>query len=260
MSVEETTGSRKQKLYAMRELTRREIKRKYARSYLGIAWSILGPLLNMMIVTFIFSYIFSRDIENYPAYYYVGLIVLNLFSTATTTAMTALKDNRNLLLKSKLPQRVFVLSRVYTALVNFGFSCVAFIFIIIVLKIRITWTIVFFPVDIFFLLLFSTGTAYLLAILFMFNEDVKNIYNVIMTVVTRFAALFYSVDIISPGISSIIRFNPLYTYIKVARDSILYGRIPDVQSVIQMVLWGVGMFLLGRLVFDKNKNRIMEIL
>ena len=250
--------SRKQHIYVMRELTRREIKRKYARSYLGIAWSVLSPLLNMIVVTFMFSYIFSKGIEYYPAYYYIGYIIISFFSTATTTAMTALKDNRNLMLKSKLPRRTFVLSRVYTALVNLGFSCIAFIFIMIFLKIPVTWMILLFPVDVFFLMLFSMGVSYALSIWFVFYQDLKNVYSIIMMIVTRFAALFYSVDGLAPEVSRFISFNPIYTYVKIARDCVVYGKISEPQYWIQMVAWSLGMFFIGRLIFNKKENVVME--
>ena len=258
MSDIQEMNTRKQHIYVMRELTKREIKRKYARSYLGIVWSILEPLLNMVVVTFIFSYMFSRGIENYPAYYYTGYIILSFFTTATTTAMTALKDNRSLMLKSKLPRRTFVLSRVYTALVNLGFSCIAFVFIILVLRIQVTWTLVLFPVDVFFLMVFAIGVSYALSIWYVFWPDVKNIYSVITMIFTRFAALFYSVDTLAPSVAKFISYNPLYTYVKIARDCILYGKISEPQYWIQMVAWSIGMFVVGRIIFNVKENMVVE--
>ena len=258
MDDRQSMDTRKQHIYVMRELTKREIKRKYARSYLGIVWSVLEPLLNMIVVTFIFSYMFSRGIENYPAYYYTGYIILSFFTTATTTAMSSLRDNRSLMLKSKLPRRTFVLSRVYTALVNLGFSCIAFVFILIFLRVRVTWTLILFPVDVFFLTLFAIGVSYALSIWFVFHQDTKNYYAIIMMVVSRFAALFYSVDHLSPTVSNLVNYNPVYSYIKIARDAILYGSVSEPKYWIQVVAWSVGMFIVGRLIFNKNENMVME--
>ena len=258
MSGIEGMNTRKQHFYVIRELTKREIKRKYARSYLGIVWSVLEPLLSMVVITFIFSYMLSKNIENYPAYYYVGYIVIAFFSTSTTSAMTSLKDNKSLMLKTKLPRRTFVLSRVYTALVNLGFSCIAFIFIVIALQIKITWTVLLFPVDIFFLTVFSIGVSYLLAIWFVFQQDAKNVYSIITLVLTRFAALFYSVDTLAPAVSKFVSYNPVYTYVKIARDSILYGKISEPQYWIQMVAWSIGIFVIGRIVFNAKENMVVE--
>ena len=254
----QSTGTRRQHIYVMRELTKREIKRKYARSYLGVAWSVLEPLLNMILVSFIFSYMFRKEIENYPAYYFTGYIIIHFFATATETAMTALKDNRSLILKTKLPRRTFVLSRVYTALVNLGLSCIAYVFILIIFQIKITWTILLFPVDIFFLTMFAIGVSYLISIWFVFQQDSKNIYTNLIQILTRFAALFYSIDVLSQGVRTFVMYNPIYTYVHIARDVILYGRISPPQYWIQMIAWAVGLFLIGRLVFNAKENSVLE--
>ncbi len=92
----------KQYYFVIKQLVDREIKRKYARSFLGVIWSVLNPLMTMAVMSMIFSTIFKRTIENYPIYYLTGTIFWQLFSGATNSAMTALVDNRTLLLKVKL--------------------------------------------------------------------------------------------------------------------------------------------------------------
>ena len=258
MDNHQSMNTRRQHIYVMRELTKREIKRKYARSYLGILWSVLFPLLNMVVVSFIFSYIFSRNIDKYPVYYFTGYLIINFFSTATTTAMTALKDNRNLMLKSKLPRSTFVLSRVYTALVNLGLSGIAYVVVLFIFRIQPSWTMFLIIPDIFFLTMFAVGVSYALSIWFVFQEDSRNIYGIIISVLTTFAALFYSIDQLAPGVKTFIRFNPVYTYVHIARDCIMYGRISDPQYWIQMVAWGIGMYIVGRQIFKLQENRVME--
>ena len=95
------------KRFVISQLTRRELKRKYARSRLGIVWSVLAPLLSMVILSLIFSQLFKRSIENYPIYYLSGYLIWQALTGATTSAMTALVDNRALLLKIKFPMEIF---------------------------------------------------------------------------------------------------------------------------------------------------------
>ncbi len=258
MEDDKNMNTRSQHIYVMRELTKREIKRKYARSYLGVIWSVLFPLLNMIVISIIFSYVFSRNIEKYPVYYYTGYLVINFFTTATTTAMTALKDNRNLMLKSKLPRRTFVLSRIYTALVNMGLSSIAYVIVCIVFRISPSWTMFLIIPNIFFLTLFAIGVSYALSIWFVFQEDSKSIYENILSVLTTFAALFYSVDRLAPGVQTFISFNPVYTYVHIARDCIMYATISEPRYWIQMAAWGVGLFLIGKVIFRYKENRVME--
>ena len=164
MDQGEKREQRKQYLFVIRELTSREIKRKYARSYLGIVWSVLNPLLSMTVLSLIFSQMFRRSIENYPIYYLTGNLVWIFFSGATNAAMTTLIDNKAMLIKVKLPLEIFVLARVYTAVVNLGYSMVAYVVMLIVFRITPSWTMLFYPVVVFFLVLFSLGISYFLAI------------------------------------------------------------------------------------------------
>lgn len=150
----------KQYYFVIKQLVDREIKRKYARSFLGVIWSVLNPLMTMAVMSMIFSTIFKRTIENYPIYYLTGTIFWQLFSGATNSAMTALVDNRTLLLKVKLPKQTFVLARIYTALTNFGYTCIAYVLMLVVFQIKISPTLLLFPIDVFFCLLFSMGIGY----------------------------------------------------------------------------------------------------
>ena len=258
MVVEGSKESSKQYINVIRELTRREIKRKYARSFLGVIWSVLNPLLYMAVVTFVFSYLFSKGIENYPAYYLTGYIIFTLIATGSTTSMTALKDNRNLMLKTKWARQTFVLSRVYTSFVNFLLSCISYVIVLIVFRVNVGWTVVFFPLDIFFVMIFLIGLSYALSIWHVFLGDAKIIYGTIIMVIRFFSGLFYNVDTIDPGIRTFISFNPIYVFIKVARDSTLYGKIPEMSFLVQMVIWSVGMFIIGRLIFKYKENKVME--
>ena len=132
--------------FVIRQLTSREIKRKYARSYLGIVWSVLNPLLSMAVLSLIFSQLFRRSIENYPVYYLTGYILWQMFTGATTAAMTTLVDNKPLLLKVKFPMDLFVLTRVYTALINLGYSLAAYVVMLAVFRIAPKWTMLLSPV------------------------------------------------------------------------------------------------------------------
>ena len=165
---EQRREQRKQYLFVIRELTSREIKRKYSRSYLGIVWSVLNPLLMMTVLSMIFTQIFDRAIENYPIYYLSGYILWHMFTGATNAAMTTLIDNKNMLIKVRLPMEIFVIARVYTALVNLGYSLIAYIVMLIVFRIQIRVTVLLFPVIILFILMFSLGVSFVLSTAFVF--------------------------------------------------------------------------------------------
>lgn len=249
---------RQQYIFALKQLVSREIKRKYARSYLGIVWSVLNPLLTMAVMSMIFSTIFKRSIENFPIYYLTGTILWSFFSQSTDAAMTALVDNKNLLLKVKLTKQTFILSRVLTALTNLGYTMVAYAFMLIVFRVKISVTMLLFPLAIIFLLLFSTGISYMLSIAYVFFGDIKYLYSVVLTIWMYMSAIFYPVDSVTPVMQSIVNANPIYSYIQFARECVMYQKVPDGIVWLKMIGWGLGMFFAGYYIFKRKENSVMQ--
>ena len=248
----------KQYGFVVRELVSREIKRKYARSYLGILWSVLNPLLMMIVMSAIFSTMFRRSIENYPIYYLTGNIIYQLFSTATSTTMTVLVDNKQMLMKVKFPMQIFPLSRSVTALVNFGYSCVAYGAILLFFRIPMSKTMLFFPVVVLAAFLFSLGASYILSVAYVFFGDIKHLYSVFLTLLMYCSAIFYPVESITGWMQKIITLNPVYNFIACARSVMMYQRMPTADQLIAMVVWSLGMYLAGWWIFKISKNKVMQ--
>lgn len=248
----------KQYLFVISELTGREIKRKYSRSKLGILWSVLNPLFHMIILTLIFSTMFKRSIENYPVFYLCGNVLWSLFTTATNTAMTVLVDNKQMLIKVKIPMQVFVVSRVYTALVNFGYSLLAFLPILLFFKVSLKLAVLFIPVIVLFQLMFTLGFSYILSVGYVLFGDVKHLYGIVLTLWMYLSALFYPTENLPTAMKTVVANNPIYIYIDSMRWIILEGVLPPVNTMIKMVLWSVAVYFIGTHIFNRSKNRIMQ--
>ena len=249
---------RRQYAFVIRQLTSRELKRRYARSTLGVLWSVLNPLLSMAVLSLIFSQLFRRSIENYPIYYLTGSILWQAFTGATTSAMTALADNKPLLLRVKFPMELFLLARVYTALVNLGYSLVAYGVMLAVFRVTPKWTMLLTPAVILGLFLFSLGLSYMLAAAYVFFGDVKHLYTVALTLWMYCSAIFYPVEQLQGFIRVVIRLNPLYAYIHCLREAVMLGQLPNWMETVQMAVCSVGMYLLGWLVFRRCRKRILQ--
>lgn len=247
----------KQYLFVVSELVSRELKRKYARSYLGVIWSVLNPLLSMVVMSLIFSTMFKRSIENFPIYYLTGTIIWNMFTGATNSAMTALVDNKTLMTRTKLPRQIFPLSRILTSLVNFGYSLIAYVLIVAFFRIAPSVQLAAFPVIVLLLLLFSTGFSYILTIVYTYMADIKYLYTIVLQLWMFLNAIFYPVDSLSDTMQYVVTVNPIYAYIAAARACVMYHQWPSAMQWMQMLGWGLGMFLLGKLIFEASKNRIM---
>lgn len=244
--------------FVIQQLVSREIKRKYARSFLGVLWSVLNPLLSMAVISLIFSTMFRRSIENFPIYYLTGQILWQLFTQATNSGMTALVDNRLLLTKVKLPRQVFVLSRIFTALANLGYSLVAYALMMIIFRIEPSVHMIVFPIIVLLELLFSIGIGYILSILYVLFGDVKHLYSVLLTLWMYISAIFYPVDGLNEQMRAVVSSNPIYAYIASARECMMYAQWPSAVQWIQMLIWSFGVFGIGWFVFKMNQNKIMQ--
>ncbi len=251
-------GSKKQYFFVIQELTAREIKRKYARSRLGILWSVLNPLLMMIVMTMVFSYMFKRSIDNFPLYYLTGSLFWNLFNEGTNHSMSALVDNKTLLLRAKLPRQTFVLSRMYTSLANFGFSCVPYLLMLVFFRIKPSWTMLLFPLDVLLMLAFSMGIGYLLSILYVFFADIRYLYGVFLRILLYLTAVFYPVSSLPDALQKVVGLNPVYMSIYIARECMVYGRAPHYSAWLKLSLAALASCAAGWIVFNRKQNDVMQ--
>lgn len=247
-----------QYVFVIRELVSREIKRKYARSSLGIVWSVLNPLLTMAVMSMIFSTIFKRSIENFPIYFLTGNIMWSLFTGATNSAMTALVDNKSLLIKVKLPMQIFPLARSCTALANFGYSMIAYIIMLLIFRIKPNIYMPLMLVYVAGLFMFSLGIGYILSVLYVLFGDIKHLYSVLLTIWMYASAIFYPVESTSGIMQEIIIRNPVYNYIVCARKCILGAALPSAEEWARLFIWSVGVYIIGKLYFDKMHNKVLQ--
>ena len=182
----------------------------------------------------------------------------SFFSTATNTSMNALVDNKNLLIKGRLPKYAFVLSRIYTAVVNLGYSLVAYFIMLIVFQAMPCWMMLLFPLDLLLLLLFAMGIGFVLSILYVFFADIKYLYSVLLTLWMYLSAIFYPVDRLPEYMTKVLEYNPIYLSIYIARDCMVYGNIPDLIAWVKLAAWAAGSLAVGIHVFKKYENNVMQ--
>ncbi len=251
-----TSAHWKQQWFILTQLTKRELKRRYARSYLGVLWSVLHPLLSMLLLSFLFSGMFRRSIENYPIYYLSGYLIWQTFATASTTALTALADNRALLLKAQLSLQLLILARVYTAFVNLAYSFGVYLFLLLVFGIplhpRLLLALFLFAL----LFLFSLGISYLLAGAYVFFGDVKHLYSVLLTLWMYCSALFYPASQLEGFIAAVVAVNPLFCFIDALRTLVLQAQTPSLAAFALLIVYSVGAYGVGSRVFRSLQRAI----
>jgi len=243
------------------QLVKRDVKLKYRRSILGYVWSILNPLLVMMVMVAVFSSIFDRgkSIENYPVYLIAGRTLFSFTTSSTNSAMRGIIGNAQLLKKCYVPKYIFPLARVTSSLVDLVFSLGALVIVMIFTRARVTPYVLLTPLVLIQIYIFCCGLGFFLASANVFFRDVQHIYNAFTTAWMYMTPIFYQIEQIkNPTISFIIKaFNPLYYYIAQFRDMVWIGQMPGPR-----IFWGgwliaIVMFAFGLLVFKKNQDRFI---
>lgn len=233
------------------QLVRRDFLAKYKRSVLGVLWSILNPLLTMIVMTIVFSFVFRYEIKNFPVYLLSGQIIFTMFSEITNLCMSSVIGGAALMKKVNVPKYIFPLSRALSSLVNFAFSFLALIIVMLITRAPFSISMVYTLVPIFYVFIFSTGVGFLLSAAAVFFRDITYLYGIFLTAVTYFTPLFYPISIIPDHFRWIISLNPMYHFVECFRTCAIYGGLPTLwQNTVCLTLavlaLGMGLYVFHR--------------
>ncbi len=219
----------------IKELVARDLRLKYRRSFLGYVWSILNPLLTMVVLSIVFSHLLGKKIENYPVYLLSGRMLYDFMKNSTNNAMRSVVVNAPLLRKVYVPKYIFTFSKVTSCMVDMVLSLVALIIVMIATGTEFHVTILLLPLVILQLYIFCCGLGFFLAQLNVFFRDIQYIYSVVLTAWMYCTPIIYKLDERFPRWFHIAvkGFNPMYYYISQSRDIIYYGNWPGPR-----IFWG----------------------
>lgn len=247
--------------YLLEDLTIKDIKIKYRRSILGILWSVLNPLLMMMVITAVFSTLFRFNIPNYPIYYLTGWVIFNFFSEATNGAMVAVTSAAPLIKKVYIPKYIFPLEKALFALVNMCFSFIAVAIMFLLQGHPLHWTILLFPIPVLYVFFFSVGVGLILSAIAVFFRDIVHLYGVFLTALMYITPILYDDSIIEQSghyaILTVMRCNPLYYFVYYFRQVVMFGSAPSFRTNIACILMCLASLGLGLLVFKKAQDKFI---
>lgn len=241
----------------LKELVIRDIKTRYRKSVLGLLWTLLNPLLTMIVMTIVFSSLFRTEIEHFPVYLLSGSILFSLNIEATNTALMSIIGNGSLIKKVYIPKYLFPLSRVLSSLVNFVFALVALLIVMLVTGAPFHSSILLIVVPIFYLLLFTTGLSLILSALTVFFRDIAHLYSVFALLWTYLTPIFYPISIIPDKYIVLYEWNPMYHYVNYFRDLVLVGQVPGLAENALCLIVGVVSLLVGLLTFYKSQDKFI---
>ena len=244
-------------VHLLQNLIVRDLKVKYRRSVLGFLWSILNPLLMMLVITAVFQNIFRMNIDNFPIYYLTGSLIFNFMSEATSLAMTSVLSSASLIKKVYIPKYIFPLEKCLFAFVNMLFSSVAVIIMFFVLHYKITWMALLFFVPMIFTFIFSIGLGLILSAADVFFRDIGHLYSVWITAWMYLTPVIYPMETLTAGMKNIMKFNPMFYYVDYFRQVVMYNNIPGLNFNLICFAFSFAFLFLGLLIFKLKQDKFI---
>jgi ABC-2 type transport system permease protein len=242
----------------LHNLVTRAIKQRYKRSVLGFAWTMLNPLLTMVILSVVFSAVFGTLVPNYPLFVIIGLLAWNLFSLGSTQGLASVVDSGSLIRKVAVPKEMFPLAAVGANLVNFLLSLVPLLIMILLLRIEITAAVLWVPYGVVLITLFTLGVALALATFNVFFRDVRYFYEAALLAWFYGTPIFYPIDVLTPHARMILQWNPMYVLVDVFRTPIYAGTAPAASTVIVATVEAIAMAAIGWTIFRRYQARFVD--
>lgn len=238
-------------------MIKRDFFVRYRRSILGIFWTLLNPLANMIILTIVFSNLFQNEIEHFAAYVLSGNILFGCFSESTGNGMTSILGNAGMLKKVYVPKYIFPISKTIVPFINLLFSILAMFVVMGVTGVPFRPQMLMIPLCIVYLLVFCVGMSLILSTLYVFFRDIQYLYNIVLTALMYMSAIFYDIGIVPVQYMPLFALNPMLHYIRFFRSVSIGGVWPPLSDHVMCAGIAVVTLCLGLFVFYKRQDQFI---
>ncbi|WP_295722497.1 ABC transporter permease [uncultured Methanobrevibacter sp.] len=243
--------------FLLTELIKKDVQSKYKDSVLGLFWSFLNPLLQMIVLTIVFSTFFSRSIPNFPVYLLTGRLILDLFAKGTSGAMTSIKINKAIVQKIYVPKYMFPLGSICAEFINYLISLIVLVLVMIVTGQEFYFTIIYAVIPIFLVLILTIGVGLILTTLATYFTDINYLWKVVTMMLTYLSAVFYPIDIVPKRFLIFFKLNPIYSAIASCRACILYDSFPEIKMLLYLAACAFISLILGLIIFYKYQDEFI---
>lgn len=249
-------------LYNYREmlsnLVKKDLKVRYKGSFFGFLWTFLNPLLQLIVYTIVFSTIMRVNIEKFYIYLFVGLIPWIFFTTCIQTGSVSIIMNKDLIKKIYFPRIILPIATVNSAFMNMFYSMIVVFVTLLVSGVGISKYILLLPVAMGIQYILVLGMTFIFSSLNVYFRDLEYILNIIIMIWFYLTPIVYSVDMIPEKYRSLYFLNPMTNIIIFYRDILYYKRMPSFVSFGGILIYGIGMIIVGYFVFEKLQRNFAE--
>ena len=236
------------------ELVSRDIKTKYRRSILGVFWTLLNPLLMMVILSVVYSQLFKFQIDNFPLYILSGQVIFNFFSEATNTAMSSIILSSSLIRKVYIPKYLFTIAKILSSIVNILASFCALLIVMIFTKAELHYSIVLAIIPMILIAILSTGVGLLLAAFAVKFRDLVHLYGVFTTALMYLSPIIYPMEILPEKVAMVVRINPITNILEIFRGVVMYNSMPGLEVVLMATIPSLLFLFIGFYAFYKKQD------
>jgi lipopolysaccharide transport system permease protein len=242
----------------LRELVSRDIKLRYRRSVLGVAWSLVNPLAQLLVFYFVFSRILPLNIPNYALFLFIGLIVWNWFQSSLIAGTGAIVENRELIKRPGFPTGILPVVTVTTNFVHFVLALPIVLIFMALNQIHVTSAIVILPILFAFQFLLTLSLVYILASVHVTFRDTQYLLGILLLLGFYLSPIIYDSSAVPVEFQDIYRLNPMVFLIESYRSVLMVGELPDAKGILIVGTLSIILISVGFWVFKRSRQRFVE--
>ncbi len=255
--TKKTIEKARKSAFLFSELVKRDFKQKYKRTVLGMGWSVLSPLLTLLVMKIVFTQFFGRHTPHYTTYLFSGTLLMGFYKEATKSGMSSLMDNAKIISKINVPKYLFLFSKNISALVNFALTLVVYFIFCALDGITFGPHMLALLYPVLCLTVMNIGIGMVLSAMYVFFRDTRYLYDVFLTLLNYLSAIFYQVDKYPPAVQKLFLLNPVYCNIKYFRVITMEGTIPSLQYHLLLAFYALVFLALGCWIYKKKNHEFV---
>ena len=249
-------------LYKYREFLKTSIKKefrgKYKKYFLGVLWSFLNPLFQLLVYALVFPFILKNNVDNYIIFLIVALMPWNFFNMTILQSAASIVSNGGIIKKVYFPREILPISTATSNLLNFLITGIIVFAALIISGIGIGTSILVLPLIVLIQYILQLGLSFIFSSITVYVRDVEYLLNVFMMLMFYLCPIVYSADMIPKKFLPLFKINPMFHIIGYYRTILYDKQIPNISHVLLLLLVCLLILFIGYLIFQKCKKRFAE--
>lgn len=239
------------------QLVSQHVTLRYRRTALGFLWTLVNPLLTMVITSVIFSLMMRMPLRSFAVFLFAGLIPWGLFSGCVLSGGNAILENEGLIKKIYIPRQIFVLARVSSLLIDAFLSFCCLFVVALAIGSPFTAALVVVPFAFLLVAMFGLGLALCMSIASVYYRDIPQIVGILLQAGYYVTPIIYPLEIVPARFQRLMTMNPMYYFVEMFRKPIYEGVLPSAHTVLVCIGCAIVSLLIGTRVFQRFDSEVI---